>query len=39
LSNKYEARFELDDFSAAAEIFGEHDHHLTQIEKRWGSGL
>jgi phosphate starvation-inducible PhoH-like protein len=39
LSNKYEARFELDDFSAAAEIFGEHDHHLTQIEKTLGVRL
>jgi phosphate starvation-inducible PhoH-like protein len=33
LSQKFEARFELDDIVAAAEIFGKHDQHLTQIEK------
>jgi phosphate starvation-inducible PhoH-like protein len=33
LSQKFEARFELDDIIAAAEIFGKHDQHLTQIEK------
>jgi phosphate starvation-inducible PhoH-like protein len=39
LSNRFEARFELDDISSAAEIFGEHDHHLTQIEKALGVRL
>jgi len=39
LSNKYEARFELDDIGAAAEIFGEQDQHLTQIEKALGVRL
>ncbi len=33
MSQKFEARFELDDIIAAAEIFGKHDQHLTQIEK------
>ncbi len=33
MSQKFEARFELDDIVAAAEIFGKHDQHLTQIEK------
>ncbi len=39
MSNKYEARFELDDIGAAAEIFGEQDQHLTQIEKALGVRL
>ncbi|HPZ43861.1 MAG TPA: PhoH family protein [Bacillota bacterium] len=39
MSNRFEARFELDDISSAAEIFGEHDHHLTQIEKALGVRL
>jgi phosphate starvation-inducible PhoH-like protein len=33
LSEKYEARVELDDIGTTAEIFGKNDGHLDQIEK------
>lgn len=36
MTGKFEARFELDDIGAAAEIFGKHDEHLAQIEKVLG---
>lgn len=36
MAEKFEARVELDDIGAAAEIFGKHDEHLAQIEKALG---
>lgn len=33
MAEKFEARVELDNIGAAAEIFGKHDEHLSQIEK------
>jgi len=36
LAEKFEAKVELDDIGAAAEIFGKHDEHLAQIEKALG---
>ncbi|MCG9967048.1 PhoH family protein [Pelotomaculum terephthalicicum JT] len=36
MTDKFEARAELDDIGAAAEIFGKHDEHLVQIERILG---
>jgi len=36
LTEKFEARVELDDIGAAAEIFGKHDEHLVQVERTLG---
>lgn len=33
MEGKFEARLELDDIGAAAEIFGKHDEHLAQMER------
>lgn len=33
MAENFEARVELDDIGAAAEIFGKHDEHLSHIEK------
>lgn len=33
MAENFEARVELDDIGAAAEIFGKHDEHLSYIEK------
>jgi len=36
LTERFEARVELSDIGAAAEIFGKHDEHLVQMEKALG---
>jgi len=36
LAEKYEAKFELDDIAVAAEVFGDKDIHLNQLEKALG---
>lgn len=36
MTEKCEARMELEDVQAAAEIFGRHDEHLVQVEKVLG---
>ncbi|NLI13000.1 PhoH family protein [Pelotomaculum propionicicum] len=36
MTERFEARVELSDIGAAAEIFGKHDEHLVQMEKALG---
>lgn len=36
MTEKFEARVELDNIGAAAEIFGKHDEHLVQVERALG---
>ncbi|MDD3653944.1 MAG: PhoH family protein [Desulfotomaculaceae bacterium] len=36
MAENFEAKVELDNINAAAEIFGNHDEHLVQIEKALG---